>query len=398
MLDFNQVTSQIRSFAQESVRTRPLYEAAGTEAHQRLNEAGPTWEYVRERIALSRTSWLVAGWLESPDSIIPAPPRPMPCVVLAADGSQIVSDRHDLAPCYLLNVGCISLRYGTGERALLTSRPMLSPPDEEMSEEVQGEQVAIAPKRLAIRRLLAELASLTELITDHAPRAIPMLALCDGSLILWPLETETMEFRLEALNQFQEHLASAQRNRTPLVGYISLPQSRDVVNSLRLFRCPKQTVNCDLYCPKRNRPKPDFVAPDCSGTERITDSELFRRVLKPGERSAVFSSRSKILQYYQPDQQICFFYLHTGAEVARVEFPAWVAEDPELLSLTHALCMDQAQKGGGYPVALAEAHEQAIVRGPERDAFFTLMERAFVTHHQTVSTTQKALSKRARRV
>jgi hypothetical protein len=398
LLDFSQVTSQIRMFAQESVRTQPLFEAAKTEARQRLRDSGPPWEATRERIAVSRTSWLVAAWREPPDRVTPAPPRPLPCVVLAADGSQIVSDRHDLAPCYLLNVGCIALRYGTGERALLTSRPQLSPPEDDLADEVQGEQVAIAPKRLGMRRLLAELEGLTDLIAEHAPRAVPMLAICDGSLILWPLETETETFRAEALEQFQAHLALAQQNRVPLVGYISLPQSRDVVNSLRVFRCPKESANCDRYCPNRNKPKPDFIAPPCSGTERITDADLFRQALQPGERSAVFGSRSKILFQYAEEHRICFFYLHTGAEIARVEIPAWVADDPELLQQAHALCMDQAQKGGGYPVALAEAHEQAIVRGPERDAFFTLMERAFVTTHQTVTTTQKALAKRARRV
>jgi hypothetical protein len=267
-----------------------------------------------------------------------------------------------------------------------------------MADEVQGEQVAIAPKRLTIRRLLAELAGLTELIADHAPRAVPMLALCDGSLILWTLETEAESFRAEALAQFQAQLEDAQQNRVPIVGYISLPRSRDVVNSLRVFRCPHARVNCDQFCPHRDKPKPAYVAPDCVGTERITDADLFRSLLKPGERSAVFGSSSPILYRYADAHRICFFYLHTGVEVARVEIPAWVAEDLDLLAQTHALCMDQAQKGGGYPVALAEAHEQAIVRGPEREAFFTLMERAFVTTHQPVTTTQKALAKRARRV
>ena len=121
-------------------------------------------------------------------------------------------------------------------------------------------------------------------------------------------------------------------------------------------------------------------------------------LLEPGERSAIFGSRSQILNTYAPHHRIRFFYLHTGREVARVEIPAWVADDPELLALTHALCWDQARKGDGYPVALAEAHEQAIVRGAEKAAFFQMMQRAFVATGQPVSTTQKALSKRARRI
>ena len=52
--------------------------------------------------------------------------------MFAADGSQIVSDRHDIALCYLLNIGLIALRYGTGERATLTSRPYLALPEDDL--------------------------------------------------------------------------------------------------------------------------------------------------------------------------------------------------------------------------------------------------------------------------
>ena len=186
--------------------------------------------------------------------------------------------------------------------------------------------------------------------------------------------------------------------RVPIAGYISAPQSRDVVNALRVFACPHELSNCDRFCPQHSKPRPEYVAPPCAGTEMVRDADLFARLLQPGERSAVFGSRSQILNAYAPSQRIRFFYLHTGREVARVEIPAWVSDDPELLQLTHTLCWDQARKGDGYPVALAEAHEQAIVRGAEKAAFFQMMQRAFVATGQPVTTTQKALSKRARRI
>ena len=394
MLDFTQVTTQIQAFAQERERGLPRLQAALREAGDRLRNSGAAWEQTQEKIAQSRTSWLLADWTEPPDNIYDAPARPPVHTVLAADGSQIVSERHDICQCYLLNIGLIALRYGNGERATLTSRPTLAFPDDDLLNVSEGDQATIAGKRLALRRLLAELAGLVEMMQGD----IPTLALSDGTLILWMLETETDDFRARTLDQFQEHLAAARNCGTPLVGYISQPQSRDVVNALRVHACPKETANCDRYCPNPNKPRQPAQAPPCAYPDRIQDHELFASLLEPGQRSAVFRSRSKIFSQYRPDNHIHFFYLHTGREVARVEFPAWVSDAPALLSLTHALCYDQARKGDGYPIALAEAHEQAVVRAAEKAVFFQMMQRALVATGQTVAITQKALSKRSRRV
>ncbi len=46
-----------------------------------------------------------------------------------------------------------------------------------------------------------------------------------------------------------------------------------------------------------------------------------------------------------------------------MEVPEWVARRKDLLDLTHALVLDQCRRGQGYPVALSEAHEQAVVTG-----------------------------------
>jgi hypothetical protein len=426
MLDFSQVTTQIKTFVGDHVGAQVRLNLALDEAARRLRASVPAWELTRDRIAESKTSWLVAEWLEAPDAIYPLPPRPMPHTVLAVDGSQLVSDRHDIALCYLLNVGMIALRYGTGERATLTSRPTLALPDDDLLDEFQGEQAAIAPKRLAIRRLLAEFAALTEMMPGKEgrgnPKVIsgpreeekdnpesiqnpkskirnppPALALSDGTLILWLLETEREEFRMAALSEFRASLEAARTLGVPVAGYISAPGSRDVVNALRVFQCPHPKADCDRACPNRMRPKPHYVAPPCVGTEGVTDADLFALRLEPGERTALFGSSSQILKFYGP-HTVRFFYLHTGREIARVEIPDWVAADPALLDLTHALCYDQACKGDGYPVALAEAHELAIIRTPERAAFFRLLEREFVVSRQTVGVTQKAVAKRARRV
>lgn len=400
MLDFSQVATQISTFTTEQKRALPQREDAQRLAEERLSAAASAWQKTQHKIASNKTSWLLADWFETPDTVYALPDRPLPCAVFAADGSQIVSDRHDPVQLLLLNIGTIAIRYGDDANARMTTCPTLAQPDDDLLEEYAGEQAAIAPRRLAMRRQLAEFDALIALMEerDTAEHDVPTVALSDGTLILWPLETEPERFRLQSLQKLQAQMAAARRQRVPLVGYISESQSRDVVNALRIAACPFEQARCETNCPHHAKPRPHYQAPPCAGTERVRDSDLFAAWLAPGERSAVFGSRSQILQWYAEENRIRFFYLNTGAEIARVEIPAWVAEDRELLERTHTLCYDQAQKGLGYPVALTEAHELAVVREPEKRAFYQLLERNCIRQNMTVLTTQKALSKRARRV
>ena len=59
-----------------------------------------------------------------------------------------------------------------------------------------------------------------------------------------------------------------------------------------------------------------------------------------------------------------------------------------------ALCA-QVNKGYGYPVALAEAHNQAVVRGADRSSFFALLEQELIkTGIKNVGTSYKETRKR----
>jgi NurA-like 5'-3' nuclease len=55
----------------------------------------------------------------------------------------------------------------------------------------------------------------------------------------------------------------------------------------------------------------------------------------------------------------------------------------------------QAHKGYGYPVALAEAHNQAVVRGSDRARFFALLEQQLIRAGvRNVGTSYKEARKR----
>ena len=130
----------------------------------------------------------------------------------------------------------------------------------------------------------------------------------------------------------------------------------------------------------------------CEPIAGVTDDILFARTLKKGERSGVFQSSSKVLEDYGP-HRICFFYVHTGWEIGRVEIPLWVAEDSALLDLVHTTVCDQAEKGRGYPVVLSESHERAVVRGADRDIFFKFLRDSFVKNEVKAEISLKQLKK-----
>ena len=134
----------------------------------------------------------------------------------------------------------------------------------------------------------------------------------------------------------------------------------------------------------------------CNLVQGFLDRDLFQALLRPGERSSVFYTCSSVSRDYYGDHEVNFFYLNTGDEIARVEMPAWVADDPALVDLAHGLLMDQCRRGFGYPVAIAEAHEQAVVTGADRHSFRRLVEGALEGADLPVYTSEKALSKRVR--
>ena len=400
MLDLSLIADQVAGAAGRDVerRTRAADETM-LAVDVAKSWAGEPWQEQIGRIRAARTSWLVAhsGPQSPPAVALPAPPLPPAHVVVAADGSQIAPDRHDgVSSCWLLHIGRVFLPYGTQMRPRLEGRGEVLILEDEDDENDEPEQAAT--RRLGARRFAREMAALGGLAGEASETGLPSVALTDGSLIAWTLYDEegTDPAKQEGLEALQAALAQTQTLGVPLVGYVSQPGSRDVVNALRITLCPEESVNCER-CPYPKDAKP------CAPIRRATDAALLARLLGPGERSAVFSSFgqktgfSHILPMAYGDAHwIAFFYLHVGAEIVRIEIPAWVAGNPILLGLVHAVCLDQAQKGRGYPVALAEAHEQAVVRGADRAAFLNLLTRHLVKAGSPALRTRKALAKQSR--
>jgi NurA-like 5'-3' nuclease len=97
------------------------------------------------------------------------------------------------------------------------------------------------------------------------------------------------------------------------------------------------------------------------------------------------------------DHPVAFFYLNIAGDIARVELPAWAATPPQVERL-HSALVDQCARCGGYPRALQEAHEQAVISASDRAAFARLLERESLAAGLAPAAGGKAASKRRRAV
>ncbi|MEX2554503.1 MAG: DNA double-strand break repair nuclease NurA [Actinomycetota bacterium] len=398
-LRLDQVFGQITAMSAAVAAARDDLASRLTRAAGEWQGVWPDVDRVRGKVAAAKTSWLLAQPLESPElRSLPdfSPPR---WRVVATDGSQIEVSRHEIAPCFLVNVGEVTLDYGDEPGATLASEPSLFFEPEDLYPIYGNEERAADGAVVGAVRDTHEFRRLAQLVreTDR-----PAVALVDGTLILWRDETNPRgltglaadDVKKQRLDAMLELFEAGEEAGVPVVGYVSSPGGSDVVNTLKVMLCPEHPVDCDR-CPFTHegiRPTAVFDKP-CDPVARVTDAMLFRKLLKSGQRSPLFWSSAPVLDAYER-HRVAFCYLDAADEIARLELPAYVATNPELIALAHWAAADQSRRGYGYPVALAEAHEQAIVRWADRDAFFRLVAQRFVREGNRVALSRKQLRKR----
>jgi hypothetical protein len=322
-------------------------------------------------------------------------PAPSAHTVLATDGSQIAPSHHEIAYCYLINIGRIILHYGQSKLPLLDSLPEVFYKAEDLYGSrqwgIRTEEWLGYCRTAGETTVLAELAEAVRPLGDLPmwEDATPTIAMTDGSLIYWFLEPLPVEARNRILEPIVKAWDKLRDLKVPIVGYISASRSSESINFLRFQTCPYQVPDCMTHCQNLREKSP------CQVLEPLRDTALWNRLLKPGQRSPMWRSSARIQEFYGDDHRVHFCYLHVGSEVARVEVPEWVLSEGDLLDRTMSLIVAQVQKGYGYPVALAEAHNQAVVRGGDRTRFFSLLEQEMIKAGlRNVGTSYKEARKR----
>lgn len=397
MLDLSRVAGQIGEMVGQ-------LKAGGQERQEHLARAltllvdrSVDFEDLKRKASQSKTTFLVAGLVQPLGSHAHPGDMPSDFSIIATDGSQIDVDRHQSARCYLINIGRIRLDYGKDSGAELQSLPQLCADAKDLVISSGTKEQVVEGALLNIKRSVDECRHLADMAAE-LPKDRTALAVIDGSLILWGLSSkEYPDFVVEELLDkgfikcLDDMLALAQERPLALSSFISFPRSTDVVNVLRLAICPHETADCDKFCGEINIGKRA-----CDAVSGVQDRDLFDNLLGAGERSALFTSQSKIVRESYGRHRVNFFYVKLEDEIARVEIPEWVAQDADKLGLTHALLLDQCRRGQGYPAALSEAHEQAVVTGADRRNFQQLVEILMADEHMPQTTSAKARSKNTR--
>jgi hypothetical protein len=378
-LDLARVSVQIEEMGEQLLADGDLRRRQFVRARSYFRQMAPEWrrlaDLARRRNAAS------AAPTEALDAHHPKGEVPAAYEVMASDGSTVEPDRHGPALCALVNVGRVRIRYGPDPVAFLESEPKLYFRESDLYVEQRGRRVLLRERWLDAWRSIAEMAALAEMAGASEGPGLAKVALADGLLLLW--REDWAEGDADVLTgRFTDALDTIARLKLPLAAYVSRPTSHWVVDLLReAAECRVGPVNCRSGC----------GAESCS-LARLGDADLFD-FLAPGERSALFEMTGPYAERFGVNHRAHFFYLQVGRELARVEVPAWVAQDADALKLLHAVICDQADRGIGYPVALARAHEQAVLSGYDRRIFQQLVVSALTRRGFDTLPSEKQSSK-----
>lgn len=322
------------------------------------------------------TPWLVPDWQDPLGQVTVIDPSLPHYAVLAVDGSQVYPDRHQGTSCFLVNIGSVILHYGNQmpKPVQFSSTPTVFTGDD-TDDELSGGQDWVNCRRQELE-LQTGLAKSIELKTQMGDT--PFAFLFDGSLIFWHLESKENNLKELFLNKYLSLLDQLYKNNILCAGYISLPKSKELVNLIRVELCKFKLEGCK----------------ELEAVNHLVDASIARFFLKPHSRSIVFKSNAKIGASYAPHLVPHFFYMDVGAEIARIEIPAWIAQDEQKIATVAQIILNQSIKGMGYPVALAESHEQAVVKGPDREFFYHLIIKLGIERKRQLSSSQKSMKKR----
>lgn len=299
---------------------------------------------------------------EDPLVGFPLPVLPVSYTLLTADGSQIVPSRHRALQFGLINIGILTVRFGTGQPPVIKLISELI----DHVDTFRDDGSLISDDDIALIRDLRERAFVRQEISPDLPR--PVLTVTDGPLDIFyrsDIQGKKAQSAQKEVYQLDQQL---EQDGILSAGYIDKPGSAMLHNMLDVF----------------NQMQGDSPLQHTSRTIRVSDRLLLADRIAPGERSALFEIISKRREDTGRRLRVAFFYLNVSNTpshpwLARVEIPYWIAQQPDLVALIHAALYHDAQvlDSHPYPYSLHRAHELALVQQAEYEEIENLLLSKF---------------------
>jgi hypothetical protein len=356
-LDFQQVRQKVKELGEKARLREQTLKDLRQLACDLLSNQTQEIEFLRQKVL--QASLFDPGLRcarpvrEAVDAHFSLPPLPEQASIVAVDGSQIYPDRHAEVHYGMINVGAIQMRVGFSD----------APQTRVDCEVIYGDGLytdsgMITEEALNLKRDLQER---TILVKMAAQAPSPVITFTDGPLELWGAKGGGDEGASEYKRSLDHYLKALEQLfdlNAITAGYVDKPGADLVVRLLEVAKIPQG----ELKEIKKSHP-----------LRGVTELDIYKDLLMAGERSAVFAMQSQSAKFYEGELGLHFFYLNVGRQehphLARVEIPAWVAEQPLMLDQLHATLVDQCRVMGNrpYPYLLHRAHETARVTLEEKE-------------------------------
>ncbi|MCS6907578.1 MAG: DNA double-strand break repair nuclease NurA, partial [Anaerolineales bacterium] len=288
-INYRQLYPQIRRLADQVANSALERSERRQRALEVLERVGSELEFLRDKVeqAVRQEGWSLryAKPLDASLNTRYSSSESGAVVNLAAaDGSQLLPDRHAELYFGLIHVGGVTLPQFSS----------LLPREHSRSEFWYAEAEDFSESLFNFRRDVLERKMLSEISLTLDP---PVLALADGPLELWLDYRFSEEGKREwrrLLEEYLDVLRTFHERRILLGGYVDRPESAYVVRLLEFaIATPQDQDELRHFRPFKG----------------ILDADLFLSFLRPGERSAIFGLQSPLAEYLPPGCEVCFFYL-----------------------------------------------------------------------------------------
>lgn len=359
-LELSKVTTQVTQLGEQAAQRKRELDAITPHVREILHvhrEDEQLLELAQRAAETKR--WRGAIPIGEPlDSAIDPPALPARLSIVAGDGSQIYPDSHGIALYYLINVGTIAFRHGSGQAPIVNTYPSVSSEAESLSDDE-----LISGPLVNARRDVGELTHIVEIALAESVN-LPTVALMDGLLALWVQTAAIPEAEQDRVQRdYLQQLDRLHEASLPIGAFLSRPRSTNLTQLAYLATFDDREKALAYVLNSRG------VA-----FKGLRDVTVLGGLLRPGQRSALFEVAPAWNTVYRDrGHSIHFFYVHVGtptqAILARVEVPVWVAHSRSAVDLLHAAIVEQCKISVGYPYVLARAHEIAVVTNAERAEF-----------------------------
>jgi hypothetical protein len=361
-INYQEIYTRIQEIGAGAQERRKKKEERQELARRLLSDHASDLDYLRSKVdaakAVDANIRCALPLTEPLASSHPARDAASDAVLIAADGSQILPDRHEAVQFGLINVGAIILKSNSGEAPQISTDSQLL-----FDHELYTETGSVSQDDIEFSRDIAERKKLLELAKEQQGKII---TLTDGPVEIWGAKSANEGDYQKTLEQHKSILSQLQSRGVTVAGYVDKPGADLLIRLLEL-------TLLDVEQMKEVRKQHPLRG--------VTDRWLFSGLLKSGERSAVFAIQSSSRVRYTGSLSLHFFYLNVGDEkhptIARVEIPEWVAKDEDKLNLLHSALIQQCKIMGArpYPYILHRAHEIAVVSFEEKKQIAQMLQQ-----------------------